>query len=138
MNSIPQPSRVPKAAIEPYWEEFSEGLQSALDYSGNYRTLEEIRECLDEGRMVLWVVEGLGCCTTELMETPEGVYCNIPFLYSKDPRVDIHGPLLELLEEVARAEGLVGIKFISQRPGYGRKMKKYGFKPGFVEYRKQW
>ncbi|MHA2064396.1 MAG: hypothetical protein ACXABY_08455 [Candidatus Thorarchaeota archaeon] len=130
------PPRVPE-----WWPHIQEGLGRALDNSQNFRTLDSIYDELITGNWILWVVveedKLLGAAITEVLSTERGMYCNIPFAFSLNPRRDIHSNFLDYIENSAREYGFKGVKFISSRPGYARRAKKLGYKLGFQEYRKE-
>jgi hypothetical protein len=61
-----------------------------LDNSHNLRSLDSIYDELVVGNWVLWVAveedELLGAAVTEVLTTERGLYCNVPFAWSKDPK----------------------------------------------------
>jgi hypothetical protein len=124
-----------------WWPEVYDGIESALNNSDNLQTMRGIYDYLASGDWVLWLVledgDLLGAALTEILTTAKGLYCNVPFGYSKDPRRDIHQYFFPHIEEIARELEFAGVKFISKRPGYARKAKSMGYERGFVEYRKE-
>jgi hypothetical protein len=93
------------------------------------------------GNWVLWVAveedELLGAAVTEVLTTERGLYCNVPFAWSKDPRKNIYKDFLDYVEISARKYGFKGIKFFSSRPGFARHAARLGYQKGFVEYKKE-
>lgn len=126
----------------PYvWNTIKPGLVAALNHSDNLVTVSRVMEQVLAGTWDLYYLtqdkEYKGFAMVERLPSARGVWFNIPFAYSDDPKVDLHGDFLPFIEEEAKKENAVGVTFISQRRGYERKVKPLGYGVQFVKYKKE-
>jgi hypothetical protein len=113
-----------------------EGLEKAMSHSGGYVTVGQIHQALRENVWWLYMVldddgDYVGFGIAEPLALANGTWLNIPFAYAKD---GLYDEFFFHMREVALDNGMVGIKFVSSRPGFEKIAKRNGWKPGFVEY----
>jgi hypothetical protein len=126
-------------ALEParYFNLIHGGLAEANRNSGEYVSIGQIYDALLSGNWTLWIFrnensnEYIGFGITEEMHTANGIWINVPFSYSTE---NMYTEFFTFLADKAHEMGMVGVKFISSRPGFEKKAKEFGWKKGFTEW----
>jgi hypothetical protein len=123
------------AAIENVWAVATEHLERACRQSDGELRLDDIRRRAIEGDAQVWMVfrggEPVGAVVTELCDR-EG-WVNLVAAQLRYTGEDTFGVVLRQLGEWAAGFGSRLCGF-SRRPGMGRLLARYGWRPRFVEY----
>ena len=126
------------------WGHFIEGLESVLKYTHGDATLGEIFEKVLGGQYQLYIAfydnKYAGLMTTRFEDHPQGdKFMNILHVYA-EPRVpnDMWLQAYKEIEVIARKYGYDKMRMWTEREkGWGRKLKKEGWKPMYTEFIKE-
>lgn len=112
------------------WKDTERYIVTALEYADGKYKLEDIRQMVLRGTLILWVIyneekkKAAGCLLTEIYIYPHKKNLCI-FLMGADDFKDAV-PLIEELKEYASGIGCDSIEFYG-RPGWETLLKPYGF-----------
>ncbi len=127
---------VPRAEIADYWGIAGPLIELAQRRYSHEYGLEDVREALDDGRAILWMVqvddEFMAAMTTTEDNQPRRKTLLIELLGGKN--ADIWAEtLIDELARVGRAAGYDAIE-TKARLGWMRLAKKHNFRPKYVAY----
>lgn len=119
-------------------------LEDAIKKSENETNYDIVAAGVETGRLSLWIGlvgdEYAGFAISETLYGINGNWLNIAFahtipkFYSK---IDILASVLKFFEENAKAHGYRGVKLVSCRKGFSRRVRKLGYRSRMVEYVKE-
>lgn len=114
---------VPPATVPKAWPHVSAWITAALDRGNADHTAAEVRGHIDRGTMQLWLIwdgpRPVGCCITELIESPRGRACNLVVIAGQ--RFGSWAHLEAVLTRWARRLGCVRLTLTGRR-GWVRRL----------------
>lgn len=114
---------VPPAKTRHAWPHIADWVSEALIRGNADQSPEDIRQHLERGGMQLWLIwagKPVGCCVTELIESPRGRCCNLVVVAGEGWRGWAH--LLAEVERWARDDwGCVRLSLVG-RKGWARRL----------------
>ena len=127
---------VPRAEIADYWDVAGPLIELAQRRYSHEYGLEDVREALDDGRAILWMIqvdgEFMAAMTTTEEKQPRRKTLLIELLGGKNADIWADKALRELAR-VGRAAGYDAIE-TKARLGWMRLAKKHNFRPKHVAY----
>jgi len=127
-----------RKAEEPckYFHQIRAGLEKAISHSGGYVSIGQIFDALNADQWQLYIItddynEYVGFGIVEVLNTSNGPWLNLPFVYSSD---GLYAEFFGFMGKLAEENGLNGVKFVSSREGFERKAKEFGWRKGFTEW----
>ena len=127
---------VPRAKIEDYWHIAGPLIELAQQRYANEYGLEDVREALDNGRAMLWLIEVgdnfMAAMTTTEDLQPRRKTLLIELLGGSNSDIWAETVITEL-GRVGRAAGYDAIE-TKARLGWMRLAKKHNFRPKYVAY----
>jgi hypothetical protein len=127
---------VPRAEIADYWDVAGPLIELAQRRYSHEYGLEDVREALDDGRAILWMIqvdgEFMAAMTTTEDKQPRRKTLLIELLGGKNADIWAERALHELAR-VGRAAGYDAIE-TKARLGWMRLAKKHNFRPKHVAY----
>lgn len=142
-NNYVRITTIPAERVKDVWDFILPGLERALDKSHNQINADDVKRNLVHNNWTLWVLsnddnELTGIVVLEPIYTRPGLWVNIAFAWMRDADDDsLYTLVYPRLEKLCEEENLIGIKYISSRPGFQKVAEKMGFKPRYIEYIKE-
>lgn len=125
---------VPAEQLDMAWPLIAPSLERALSYSLGEMTLRQVYEGIRDRSFQLWALGSddtvdLGVCVTQVVTSPVTRYLEV--LLCAGSELDSWIEYVDVLEQFAASNGCDFVK-VHGRPGWERKLKKFGFEKKYV------
>ena len=123
--------------IDHFWSDMKAGLVRAIEESHGEVSPETVIALIRQSHWCCWLASDgnklIGFVVGEEVKTEKGIWLSCPFAWV-DKDLKATNRLLDTVEQYAKDNSYIGVKWISSKPAFGTFAQRRGYEIRFVEY----